>query len=102
MSGGKVVGYVQMEEGTPVAFSFQRSDATGCTEPLVLQSDLAAAIARAEAAERALVIAEAALADIGDADREPGDDLAWCERRAAQALPKVRAAIAAQQAEGEA
>lgn len=51
MSGGKVVGYVQMEEGTPVAFSFQHSDATGCTEPLVLQSALAAAIARAEAAE---------------------------------------------------
>jgi hypothetical protein len=41
----------------------------------------------------ALKIAEAALADIGDADREPGDDLAWCERRAAQALPAVRAAL---------
>lgn len=41
----------------------------------------------------ALEIAEAALADIGDADREPGDDLAWCERRAAQALPLVRAAL---------
>ena len=45
----------------------------------------------------ALVIAEAALADIGDADHEPNDDLAWCEARAAQALPMVRAAIAAQQ-----
>lgn len=44
----------------------------------------------------ALVIAEAALADIGDADREPGDDVAWCEARAAQALPMVRAALAAQ------
>ena len=43
----------------------------------------------------ALRIAEAALADIGDADREPGDDVAWCERRAAQALPTVRAALAA-------
>jgi hypothetical protein len=42
----------------------------------------------------ALVVAEAALADIGDADREPGDDVAWCEARAAKALPKVRAAIA--------
>jgi hypothetical protein len=41
----------------------------------------------------ALKIAEAALADIGDATREPGDDLAWCERRAAQALPAVRAAL---------
>jgi hypothetical protein len=41
----------------------------------------------------ALETAEAALADIGDADREPGDDLAWCERRAAQALPAVRKAL---------
>ncbi len=40
----------------------------------------------------ALKTAEAALADIGDASREPGDDLEWCERRAAQALPAVRAA----------
>lgn len=43
----------------------------------------------------ALSAAEAALADIGDADREPGDDLAWCEKRAAEALPCVRAALAA-------
>ena len=35
----------------------------------------------------ALAYAEAAL---GDADREPDDDLAWCESRAAQALPRVR------------
>jgi hypothetical protein len=41
----------------------------------------------------ALKTAEAALADIGDATREPGDDLAWCERRAAQALPEVRKAL---------
>jgi len=40
-----------------------------------------------------LRFAEAALADIGDADREPGDDLEWCERRAAQALPRVREAL---------
>lgn len=38
----------------------------------------------------ALAYAEAALGDIGDAEREPGDDLAWCENRAAQALPRVR------------
>lgn len=43
---------------------------------------------------RALQIAESALADIGDADREPGDDLAWCERRAAQDLPTIRQALA--------
>lgn len=42
-----------------------------------------------------LAYAEAALADIGDADREPGDDLAWCEARAAEALPRVRAALKA-------
>jgi hypothetical protein len=41
----------------------------------------------------ALITAEAGLADIGDADREPGDDLAWCEARAAQALPAPRSAI---------
>ncbi len=43
----------------------------------------------------ALELAEAGLADIGDADREPGDDLEWCERRAAQPLPVIRAALAA-------
>jgi hypothetical protein len=47
----------------------------------------------AEYARAALKTAEAALADIGDATREPGDDLAWCEQRAAQALPAVRAAL---------
>jgi hypothetical protein len=41
----------------------------------------------------ALKTAEAALADIGDATRETGDDLAWCEARAAQALPAVRKAL---------
>lgn len=43
---------------------------------------------------QALKLAEAALSDIGDADRELGDDLAWCERRAAEPLQIVRAAIA--------
>jgi hypothetical protein len=42
----------------------------------------------------ALRQAEAALSDIGDADREPGDDVAWCERRAAEPLPVIRAALA--------
>lgn len=41
----------------------------------------------------ALETAEAALADIGDADREPYDDLEWCEKRAMQALPEVRKAL---------
>jgi hypothetical protein len=43
---------------------------------------------------RALELAEAALADIGDADRESGDDLAWAEARAAQDLPRIRAVLA--------
>ena len=43
----------------------------------------------------ALITAEAALADIGDAERQPTDDLAWCEARAAAALPSVRAALRA-------
>ena len=47
----------------------------------------------------ALQVAEAALSDIGDADREPGDDLAWCERRAAQSLPLIRQALALPTAE---
>jgi len=43
---------------------------------------------------RALELAEAALADIGDAERESGDDLAWAEARAAQVLPRIRAVLA--------
>ena len=43
---------------------------------------------------RALELAEAALADIGDAEREPGDDLAWAETRAARDLPRIRAVLA--------
>jgi len=42
----------------------------------------------------ALKKAEAALSDIGDADREPEDDIAWCERRATQDLQMIRAALA--------
>jgi hypothetical protein len=42
---------------------------------------------------RALELAEAALADISDAEREPGDDIAWAERRAAQNLPRIRHAL---------
>jgi hypothetical protein len=41
----------------------------------------------------ALKLAEAALSDIGDADRESGDDVAWCERRAAEPLSIVRSAL---------
>jgi len=43
---------------------------------------------------RALELAEAALADIGDAERELGDDLAWAEARAARDLPRIRAVLA--------
>jgi hypothetical protein len=33
---------------------------------------------------------EAALSDIGDADREPEDDVAWLEKRAAVVIPTAR------------
>ena len=63
---------------------------------MYVRADLAATDAwQAVDVTEALKIAEAALADIGDADREPGDDIAWAERRAAEALPKVRAALLA-------
>ena len=52
-----------------------------------------AAEAEIERLNRALVVAEAALADIGDADRNPGDDVAWLESRAAEVLPSIRAVI---------
>ena len=41
----------------------------------------------------ALHKAEAALSDIGDAEHEPGDDVQWCEDRAAIALPITRSAL---------
>lgn len=62
-------------------------------DALALMSLLAQEKRKSEALLEALKHAEAALADIGDADREPGDDLAWCETRAAEALPRIRAAI---------
>lgn len=55
--------------------------------------ELRAKAARADRLAEALRIAEAALADIGDADREPGDDVAWCERRARLGLRIARAAL---------
>lgn len=70
-----------------------------CDSFNTVQHDKAAAVLRRLHAVNqellwALKLAEAGLADIGDADREPGDDLAWCESRAADPLPAVRAAIA--------
>ena len=58
------------------------------------ETELTAALAREAGLREALRIAEAALSDIGDAEREEGDDLAWCERRASEAIPIVRAALA--------
>lgn len=60
----------------------------------LLSAEIERLRARVAELERALHEAEAALADIGDADREPGDDVAWCEQRAAKSLPVVRAALA--------
>jgi hypothetical protein len=54
--------------------------ASGCSNALDDREDLL----------NALSYAEAALGDIGDAEREPEDDLEWCERRAAEALPRIR------------
>ena len=42
---------------------------------------------------RVLELAEAGLSDIGDAERELGDDLAWAETRAAQDLPRIRQSL---------
>lgn len=56
--------------------------------------EIASLQAHIDALAVALECAEAALADIGDADREPGDDVKWCEQRAAEAIPEVRAALA--------
>lgn len=61
----------------------------------VANQTIADLVAQRDALLAALHIAEAALSDIGDADREPGDDVAWCEARAAEAIPKARAAIKA-------
>lgn len=72
------------EQGAPEMFAFLNA----FSAPQPAQRD-----GEREALRRALVIAEAALSDIGDADREPGDDLAWCERRAAQDLPAIRDAL---------
>lgn len=60
-----------------------------------LGEEIARLQAQVDALAGALACAEAALSDIGDADREPGDDVKWCEQRAAEAIPAVRAALAA-------
>ena len=69
-------------------YDFSRHVYVGRAGALLLKADQAERLLR-----EALATAEAALADIGDSDREVGDDMAWCERRAARALPAVRAAL---------
>lgn len=59
------------------------------------EAQLAAEKALADQIGAQLKIAESALSDIGDAEREDGDDLKWCERRAAKAIPSTREALAA-------
>lgn len=59
------------------------------------EAELVAEKALADQIGAQLKIAESALSDIGDAEREDGDDLKWCERRAAKAIPSTRAALAA-------
>lgn len=64
-----------------------------CTSEPTLGDQVSEQAREIERLVAVLRTAEAALADIGDADREPGDDVAWCEKRAADALPAVRAAL---------
>jgi len=70
----------------------QQAQITALAEDAARAHDLALEVERLKADLR---FAEAALADIGDAEREEGDDIAWCERRAAKALPRIRATIRA-------
>lgn len=60
----------------------------------LIQMDLVMARNRIKDLESALRIAEAALADISDAEREPCGELSWRKKRASQALLKVRETIA--------
>ena len=62
-------------------------------EVVHLTAERDAALEEVERLRAALLIAEAALSDIGDAKRECGDTMAWCEARAAKAIPAVRAAL---------
>jgi len=66
-----------------------------CYHPKFSASSYSHATRDVEELLSVLQYAEAALADIGDAEREPGDDLAWCENRAAEALPRIRKLIKA-------
>lgn len=90
VDGGVMYAYVA-HDGQP-DISIRQSDMAliaACSP-----ANMTAILAHVEAQAAALVAAEAALADIGDADREPGDDIKWAERRAMQALPIVRNALA--------
>jgi hypothetical protein len=66
-----------------------------CYHPKFSASSYSHATRDVEELLSTLQYAEAALSDIGDAEREPGDDLAWCENRAAEALPRIRNLIKA-------
>jgi hypothetical protein len=66
-----------------------------CYHPKFSASSYSHATRDVEELLSTLQYAEAALSDIGDAEREPGDDLAWCENRAAEALPRIRSLIKA-------
>ncbi len=83
------------DELAPAVARLKARAVDGWTHPEEVAADRARLVGERDGLRAALVSAEAALADIGDAQREPGDDMAWCERRAAEALPTVREAIAA-------
>ena len=90
--------YAESEVGTPFVDSESVGDLSAVALPIDEQKANARLIAAAPDLLAALRTAEASLADIGDADREP--DVEWCERRAAEALPLVRAAIAKARGKG--
>jgi hypothetical protein len=84
-SGGPVVGNIALADHllNAVSARYSRPPSAPIVPPELI---------------RALELAEAALSDIrdidtADADREPGNDVAWMERRAQEDLPRIRQAL---------
>ncbi len=84
----------EMNERIPATVQLARIFAAADEDAAQEQTEIARLQAQVAELADALTCAEAALADIGDADREPGDDVQWCEQRAAAAIPAVRVALA--------
>lgn len=78
---------IRLDEGKTQSGNRHASVAT--QKPLIYPKGTKSSSTQFELVQ-ALTIAEAALGDIGDAEREPGDDVAWCESRALDALMRIR------------